>query len=312
MPSRMNRSPVATSRASIAYESASTASRIGRDRDVGREARERRARQLRALADGRDRRHARRTQGRREPGEQRDQGPDEQRDDDRPGGEDGLRLRQVEVERDEELVQPDREPEPGEQSDDRREQADHQRLQDHGAQHLPARRADRSQRGELARPLRDRDRERVEDHEGADEQGDAGERQQEVPDDRRERRDLVRVLARLLGSGPHRHGVTELLAGCWRRAPRARPRPPRRPAPRRARPPCRGAPGRSGRRRWRTWRRRASSDRRTSRFRRSRTPGRGRGPRRRSGRRGRGSRRRRPPRRSRAPPSPTASGPRRG
>ena len=158
-----------------------------------------------ALPDGCNRRHPCCAQGRREPSEQRDQRPDEQRDDDRASGEDRLRLRQVEVQCDEELIQSDCEPEPGEQSDDRRDQADQQCLQDHGGQHLPARRADRSQRGELARPLRNRDRERVEDHEGADEQGDTRERQQEVADDRRERRDLAGLLARLLGTGPHRH-----------------------------------------------------------------------------------------------------------
>ena len=83
------------------------------------------------------------------------------------------RLRQVEAERLEERVQPDGEPEPAEQPDDRGEQADHERLEDHRAQHLPPRRAERAQRRELARPLRDRDRERVEDHEGADEERDA-------------------------------------------------------------------------------------------------------------------------------------------
>ena len=45
----------------------------------------------------------------------------------------------------------------------------------HGGQDLSARSPDRPQRGELARPLGDGDRQRVEDHERADEQGDAGE-----------------------------------------------------------------------------------------------------------------------------------------
>ena len=47
-------------------------------------------------------------------------------------------------------------------------------------QNLLPRRADRAQRRELARPLRDRDRERVRDHERADEERDAAEREQEL------------------------------------------------------------------------------------------------------------------------------------
>ena len=45
------------------------------------------------------------------------------------------------------------------------------------------RRAERAQRRQLARPLRDRDRERVEDHERADEERDAAEAEQEVAED---------------------------------------------------------------------------------------------------------------------------------
>ena len=54
--------------------------------------------------------------------------------------------------------------------------ADHERLDDDRAEHLPARGTDRPQRRELARALGDRDRERVGDHEGADEERDATER----------------------------------------------------------------------------------------------------------------------------------------
>src|SRR5919204_258085 len=45
---------------------------------------------------------------------------------------------------------------------------------------LPARGAERPQRGELPRPLRHRDRDRVEDDERADEERDRREREQEV------------------------------------------------------------------------------------------------------------------------------------
>ena len=51
---------------------------------------------------------------------------------------------------------------------------------------------------ELARPLRDRDRERVRDHEAADEERDAAEREQEVPQERDELVRVRRVLRRLL------------------------------------------------------------------------------------------------------------------
>ena len=52
---------------------------------------------------------------------------------------------------------------------------------DDRVEHLPARRAERAQQRELARALRDRDRERVEDQEAADEHGDAGEDEQARP-----------------------------------------------------------------------------------------------------------------------------------
>ena len=59
-----------------------------------------------------------------------------------------------------------------------------QRLEHDRAEHLPARRTERPQGRELARPLRDRRRERVEDDEAADEQGEAGEGEQDLLDDR--------------------------------------------------------------------------------------------------------------------------------
>ena len=101
--------------------------------DVGREAGEPAARQRRALAHGGDRRHAGGAHGREEPGEHRHERADEQRHDHRARGEDGRRLRQVEVEGHEELVQADGEPEAGEEPDDRGDEADHERLHDHGA-----------------------------------------------------------------------------------------------------------------------------------------------------------------------------------
>ena len=83
-----------------------------------------------------------------------------------------------------------------EQPDHRGEQADHEALEPDRAQDLLARGAERPQRRELARALGDRDRQRVEDHERADEQRDAAEAEQEVAD---ERHALVGLRGRLLG-----------------------------------------------------------------------------------------------------------------
>ena len=89
------------------------------------------------------------------------------------------------------------------------------------AEHLAPRRADRPQRRELARPLRDGDREGVEDDERADEERDAGEGEQEVAEDRRELAHLVRLLLRLRGRA-HDLGVRP--GGPARSPRRARPR----------------------------------------------------------------------------------------
>ena len=107
------------------------------------------------------------------------------------------------LERAEQRLEALREPEPEEEPDDGREEADHERLEQHRAEHLPPGGAERPQRRELARPLGDRDRERVEDHERADEQRDPGEGEQEVADERRELADLVLRLLRLLGARLH-------------------------------------------------------------------------------------------------------------
>jgi hypothetical protein len=149
----------------------------GRDRPVLRPARDR---QHRPLAHGSDRRHPCGTSRRAQACDQRDQRADDQRDDDRPRRKDGIPLRQVDSDRDEQLVQDLREAEPEEQPDDGGDEADDQSLEDDGPQDLAARCADRPQRRELARPLGDRDRKRVRDHERADEEGNEGESEQRV------------------------------------------------------------------------------------------------------------------------------------
>ncbi len=86
-------------------------------------------------------------------------------------------------------------------------EADDERLEDHRAEDLAARRADRPQRGELARSLRDGDRERVEDDERSDEEGDTGEDEEEVAEDRRE---LVHLVHLLLGLRRRAHDLRRL------------------------------------------------------------------------------------------------------
>ena len=73
-----------------------------------------------------------------------------------------------------------------------------QRLRRHGAEHLAARGAEGAHQRELARALRDRDREGVEDDEGADEQRRAGEGQQRRG---QEAADLRVDLCRVVGGG---------------------------------------------------------------------------------------------------------------
>ena len=79
-------------------------------------------------------------------------------------------------------------------------------LEDDRAEHLAAGAAERPQRGELARALRDGDRQRVEDDERADEQGDAAEPEQEVRDERDPLVRVGRVGRRLRRAGLHLGG----------------------------------------------------------------------------------------------------------
>ena len=76
----------------------------------------------------------------------------------------------------------------------RGEEADERRLGQHRAQDLARRGAERAQHRELLRPLHDGDRERVEDQEGADEHGDAGEDEQRGGEEREAFLDVAGVL----------------------------------------------------------------------------------------------------------------------
>ena len=174
-----------------------------RERDVRGEAVPAALRQLCSLADGRDRRDARRADRGEEPGDHGDDRPDEERDDHRPRRVHRLRLRKPEPERAEQRLEPLGERDAEREPDEGREEPDHERLEQHGAEHLTPRGAERPERRELARPLRDGDRERVEDDERADEQRDPGEREQEVAEERRELADLVLGVLRLLHARLH-------------------------------------------------------------------------------------------------------------
>ena len=169
------------------------------------EEREAARRQLGALTDGRDRRHAGGTDRRADRREERDQRPDDEAHHDRSGREHRGALRQVDPDRGHELVEADGEAEAEEEAGDGRERADDQRLAEHGGHHLATRRADRPQRRELAHPLRDRDRDRVEDDERADEERDAAEAEQDLLDDPDEA-DVLRLLLHLRAHRPHLSG----------------------------------------------------------------------------------------------------------
>ena len=102
---------------------------------------------------------------------------------------------------------------PSGEADDRADDAEHQRLDEDGAQHLAARGAERAQQRELARPLGDGDRERVEDQEGADEQRDAGEASR--PSEEAELvPDVAGLLGGLLAAGAHLDAARQRLASC--------------------------------------------------------------------------------------------------
>ncbi len=171
-----------------------------------------RLRKRRTLADGCDRRHARRTDRREEAREERDADTDDQGDDDCPGGEDSIGAREVHAETPEERFDPLGEDDAQPEADERRGKPDHERFEDHGSENLASRRSDRPQRRELACALRDGDRERVEDDERAHEERDEAEREEEVPEDRCELAHLVRLLLGLgrraddLGAGGENGG----------------------------------------------------------------------------------------------------------
>ncbi len=95
------------------------------------------------------------------------------------------------------------EPEPDEEPERRGEEPRHGTLEDHGAPHLACACADRPQGGELPRALRDGDRERVRDHEGADEERDPAEGEQDVAEHVEYRAEVADACLRLLRRGAY-------------------------------------------------------------------------------------------------------------
>ena len=149
---------------------------------------------------------ARRPQRRGERAGQRHERADQQADDDRAALEHEARGRQVDAERLEELVDALREAEPGDDADDRADDADRERLEQHRVEHLAARGAERPQQRQLARALRDGDRERVEDQERADQDGDEREREQPGGEEGEALADVVAELVGLLRGRAHLRG----------------------------------------------------------------------------------------------------------
>ena len=165
--------------------------------DPRREAVKAPLRERRTLTHRGDRRHARRPDRGEEPGEERDAHPDDERHHHGPGREDAICRREVGTQALEQRLDPFGEEHAEREPDERREQPDDERLEDHRPEYLPPGRADRPQRRELTRPLSDGDREGVEDDERAHEERDAGEREQEVAEELRELAHVVRLLLRL-------------------------------------------------------------------------------------------------------------------
>jgi hypothetical protein len=139
------------------------------------EPREPRFRQTSPFANRGDRRNPGRANRGAQTRAERDEHAHEEGDDDGARLEQQAGVRQREADRVEEPEERLGEPEAQEEPDDRGEHADDHGLDDDRPQHLPARCSHRPQRRQLARPLRDRDREGVRDHEGAYEEGDAAE-----------------------------------------------------------------------------------------------------------------------------------------
>ena len=159
-------------------------------------------RQRRAFADGRDRRHPRRAHRRAQAGDHRHEDADQERNDHVRVSKSSPVFGSVKPTASNSDEQALRERETEEEPGHRCEHAHDQGLEQHDTEDLPPRGADRPQRRELAGPLSDRDRQRVGDHERADEEGDAAEGEQEVLQEAGEALRVARVRLRLVRAAP--------------------------------------------------------------------------------------------------------------
>ncbi len=182
--------------------------------------------QRRALADSGDRLDPRRPQSRSQRGHHGDEDADAEGHDHRAGLDDDAAVGERQPDGVEQREQPLGQAEAREQADDRRDDAERERLEHDRAQHLPPRGSERPQRRELPGPLSDRDRQRIGDHEAADEQRDPREHEQEGVEEGEERGGRVGCLLGLLGAGadlrPGREDRSDLVHQPLRADPRLR------------------------------------------------------------------------------------------
>src|SRR5829696_6373766 len=137
---------------------------------------------LAGLAGGRD--------GRQE----RDDHPRRERDDRGAGREDDAACGDLEAERGEEALEPGGQGDAGDQPESRGDDADPQRLHQHGGEHLPAGGTEGPQESVLAGPLGNGDEERVEDDEAPDQEGHDREHEHELAEEGEPLLDRVLVL----------------------------------------------------------------------------------------------------------------------
>ena len=156
-----------------------------------------------ALAQRDDRRDPRRPQRGDEARQHGHEHADDERDDDRARRDDRRRRRQVGADGLHQPAQAGGEQQPAEQPEQRGDQADQAGFEHDRAQHLAAARAQRAQQRQLAGALRDGDRERVVDDEGADEERDAAEDEQRGADEAEGLLEVGRLLGGVLGPGAH-------------------------------------------------------------------------------------------------------------
>ena len=166
----------------------------------------------RDLVHGRDRGYLRRLAGRGDGRHEGDSQPGQASHDDRARAEHDAAAGHAHAEPVEQRPEGRRHADPGPKPDQRCDDADRHGLGQDGPEHLALARAHRPQQAVLPGALRDRDRERVEDHERADKQGDDREDEHERVEELQE---LLELILQLLGDG----GPGECLQAMRERGP---------------------------------------------------------------------------------------------